>query len=78
MLDSLGRTPFVDSVAVATILGEPHLTIRRVLIGLIADCIVGRASPGTVYSLLRFRYVGDDIVKSSESVRVAVRQSIVV
>ena len=47
MLDSLSRTPFVDSAEVAGILGEPHATVHRTLIGMLTDGIVGRVSHGT-------------------------------
>ena len=36
LLDSLSRTPFVDSAELASILGEPHATIHRALTGLLA------------------------------------------
>ena len=49
LLDSLSRTPFVDSVELALILGEPHATIHQSLTGLLADGIVGRVSHGTAH-----------------------------
>ena len=36
LLDSLSRTPFVDSAELASILVEPHATIHRALTGLLA------------------------------------------
>ena len=33
MLDSLSRTPFVDSAELALILGEAHATVHRALTG---------------------------------------------
>ena len=47
LLDALSRTPFVDSTALALILGEPHATIHRALADLLAEGIVGRVSHGT-------------------------------
>ena len=49
MLDSLNRTPFVDSAELAGILGEPHATVHRALTGLLADGIVGRVNHGTAH-----------------------------
>ncbi len=56
LLDSLSRMPFVDSVELALILGEPHSTIHRVLTGLLAEGIVGRVSHGTVHPPSSQRY----------------------
>ncbi len=56
LLDSLGRTPFVDSAELALILGEPHATVHRALTGLLADGIVGRANHGTAQLLSSQRY----------------------
>ena len=36
MLDALSRTPFVDSTELALILGEPHATVHRALVDLLA------------------------------------------
>ncbi len=47
MLDSLSRTPFVDSAELAGILGEAHATVHRVLTGLLKDGIARRVSHGT-------------------------------
>ena len=49
LLDTLSRMPFIDSVELALILGEPHATVHRRLTGLLADGIVGRISHGTAY-----------------------------
>ena len=49
LLDALSRMPFIDSVELALILGEPHATVHRRLTGLLADGIVGRISHGTAY-----------------------------
>ena len=56
LLDSLGRTPFVDSAELALILGEPHATVHRALTGLLADGIVGRVSHGTAHLPSSQRY----------------------
>ena len=56
MLDSLSRTPFVDSAELASILGEPHATIHRALTGLLGDGIVGRVSHGTAHLPSSQRY----------------------
>ena len=56
LLDSLSRTPFVDSAELAGILGEPHTTIHRALTGLLADGIVGRVSHGTAHLPSSQRY----------------------
>ena len=47
LIDSLSRTPFVDSAELAGILGEPHATAHRALSALLADGIAGRVSHGT-------------------------------
>ena len=47
MLDSLSRTPFVDSAELVGILGEAHATVHRVLTGLLKDGIARRVSHGT-------------------------------
>ena len=49
LLDSLNKTPFVDSVALALILGEPQATVHQTLAGLLADGIVGRGSRGVAH-----------------------------
>ena len=49
LLDSLSRTPFVDSAELAGILGEAHATIHQGLASLLADGIVGRVSHGTAH-----------------------------
>ena len=56
LLDSLARMPFIESVELALILGEPHSTVHRVLTDLLADGIVGRASHGTVHLPSSRRY----------------------
>ena len=47
LLDTLSRTPFVDSTELALILGEPHATVHRTLADLLAEGIAGRVSHGT-------------------------------
>ena len=49
LLDALARMPFVDTLELAVILGEAYATAHRVLTGLLADGIVGRANHGTVH-----------------------------
>ena len=56
LLDSLSRMPFIDSVALALILGEPHTTVHRRLTDLMADGIVGRVSHGTAHLPSSQRY----------------------
>ena len=56
LLDALSRTPFVDSRELAGILGEPHATVHRTLVNLLAEGIVGRASHGTAYLPSSQRY----------------------
>ena len=56
MLDSLSRTPFVDSAELALILGEPHATVHRTLAALLAEGIVGRVSHGTAHLPSSQRY----------------------
>ena len=41
LFDALSRMPFIDSVELALILGEPHATVHRALAGLLAGGIVG-------------------------------------
>ena len=56
LLDSLSRMPFIDSVELVLILGEPHSTVHRALTGLLADGIVGRVSHGTAHLPSSQRY----------------------
>ena len=56
LLDSISRTPFVDSVELALILGEPHATIHRALADLMADGIAGRVGHGTAHLPSSRRY----------------------
>ena len=56
MLHFLSRMPFIDSVELALILGEPHATVHRALTGLLADVIVGRVSHGTAHLPSSQRY----------------------
>ena len=56
LLDALSRTPFIDSMELAFILGEPHTTVHRVLTDLLADGIAERASHGTVHLPSSQRY----------------------
>ena len=56
LLDSLSRTPFVDSTELAGILGEPHATVHRTLTDPLAEGIVGRLSHGTAHLPFSQRY----------------------
>ena len=56
LLDSLSRTPFVDSAELSLILGEPHATVHRALSDLLADGIAGRVSHGTAHLPSSQRY----------------------
>ncbi len=56
LLDALSRTPFIDSMDLALILGEPHTTVHRVLTELLADGIAERASHGAVHLPSSQRY----------------------
>ena len=56
LLDSLSRTPFVDSAELALMLGEPHATVHRALADLLAPGIVGRVSHGTAHLPSSQRY----------------------
>ena len=56
LLDTLSRTPFVDSTEFALILGEPHATVHRSLASLLADGIVWRVSHGTAHLPSSQRY----------------------
>ena len=47
LLNALSRIPFIDSVDLAVILGDPNSTVYRDLTGLLADGIAGRVSHGT-------------------------------
>ena len=49
LLDTLSRTPFVDSTELAGILGEPHTTVHRTLADLLTYGIIGRVSHGTAH-----------------------------
>ena len=48
--------PFVDSLELANILGEPHTTVHRALTGLLADGIVGRVTHSTTHLPSSQRY----------------------
>ena len=56
LLDAVSRTPFVDSMELAHILGEPHATVHRNLADLLAEGIVGRVSHGTAHLPSSQRY----------------------
>ena len=56
LLDSLSRTPFIDSAELARILGEAHATVHRALTDLLAEGIVGRVSHGTAHLPSSQRY----------------------
>ena len=56
LLDALSRMPFVDSMELALILGEPHATVHRTLSRLLAEGIVGRVSHGTAHLPSSQRY----------------------
>ena len=56
LLDSLSRMPFIDSVELALILGEPHATVHRALTDLLAEGIVGRVNHGTAHLPSSQRY----------------------
>ena len=56
LLDSLSRTPFIDSAELGLILGEPHATVHRALADLLAEGIVGRVSHGTAHLPSSQRY----------------------
>ena len=56
LLDALSRTPFIDSVELASILGEPHSTVHRWLSDLLADGVVGRVSHGIAHLPSSQRY----------------------
>ena len=48
-VDALSRMPFVDRRIWAGILGKAPATVHRVLTGLLADGIVGRANHDTTH-----------------------------
>ena len=56
LLDSLNRTPFIDSAELSRLLGEPHATVHRALTDLLADGIVGKVSHGTAHLPSSRRY----------------------
>ncbi len=56
LLDALSRTPFVDSMELAHILGEPHATVHRNLADLLTEGIAGRVSHGTAHLPSSQRY----------------------
>ena len=56
LVDALSRTPFVDSMELALILGEPHATVHRTLADLLAEGIIGRVSHGTAHLPSSQRY----------------------
>ena len=56
LFDALGRMPFIDSVELALILGEPHSTVHRAPTALLADGIIGRVSHGTAHLPSSQRY----------------------
>ena len=56
MLDSLSRTPFIDTAELAGVLGEAHATVHRALTGLLADGIVGRVSHDAAHLSSSQRY----------------------
>ena len=56
MLQSLSRMPFVDTMELTGILGEPLATVHRALAGLLAKGIVGRVSHGTAHLPSSQRY----------------------
>ena len=56
LLDALSRMPFIESVELALILGEPHATVHRRLSELLADGILGSVNHGTVHLPSSGRY----------------------
>lgn len=56
LLDALSRMPFIDSMELALILGEPHTTVHRALTNLLGKGIVGRVSHGTAHLPSSQRY----------------------
>ena len=69
LLDSLSRTPFVDSAELAGILGEPHATVHRALASLLTNCTAGRVSHGTVQlpSSQRYYLTAQGISEAAET-----------
>ena len=69
LLDSLSRTPFVDSAELAGVLGEAHATVHRALTGLLAEGIAGRVSHGTAHlpSSQRYYLTAKGIGKAAET-----------
>ena len=67
LLDSLSRTPFVDSAELALILGEPHATVHRALTVLLADGVAGRVSHGTAHlpSSQRYHLTANGIMETA-------------
>ena len=68
LLDSLSRMPFIDSVELALLLGEPHSTVHRVLTDMLADGIVERARHGTAHlpSSQRYYLTANGIGKAAQ------------
>ena len=56
VLDSLSRTPFVDAMELAGIMGEPLSTIHRALTRLLSNGIARRVSHGTAHLPSSQRY----------------------
>ena len=56
LLDFLSRMPYIDSAELAGILGEPHTTVHRTLLNLLAEGILGRVSHGTAHLPSSQRY----------------------
>ncbi len=56
LLAALSRMPFIDSVELARVLGEPHTTVHRALLNLLADGIGGRVSHGSTHLPSSQRY----------------------
>ena len=56
LLDSIRRTPFIDTAGLALILGEPHATVHRALTALLAEGIVVRVSHGAAHLPSSQRY----------------------
>ena len=68
LVDALSRMPFVDTMELAGILGEPHATVHRGLTGLLTTGIVGRVSHGTAQlpSSQRYYLTGQGIRQAAE------------
>ncbi len=49
LLHQLSRMPFVESMELAGILGEPHATVHRHLTDLLDDGVVGRVIHDTAH-----------------------------